>query len=409
MIPFRHARRRHVGARSRSPVRSAALLLLIGAACAGGSSVAPDAETRLVDVWDQMTEPVDPDTWTLHDPSRIVESDGSDGSLVIAVTGKEQAHGYDCGLETWTLTPGDTFWQPGRCLLRAKPRWIAEELPTNDGAYWAPAFLNADALYYSASSGFDDEAGGSCIGLLQASGEGPERRWEDVGRPITCSFGNEQSQAPHPAAIDPATLVDAQGRAWLLYGGGHIYAIEVDPDTGLPVGDGWWREDSTDHVHLANGPTVTPDGLPTDEELWVEAPYLYEHAGFFYLFVNWYACCNGADSTYEIRVGRAETLEGPFVDADGVPMLDGGGTLLMASEGDRIGPGHVGLYPVDVAGSQRALMTYHYYPESGTPWATVGARLLRWEDGWPRAEAEDVDLGSLFDRPAATGRQGCEP
>ena len=406
MIPFRHARRRHVGARSRSPVRSAALLLLIGAACAGGSSVAPDAETRLVDVWDQMTEPVDPDTWTLHDPSRIVESDGS---LVIAVTGKEQAHGYDCGLETWTLTPGDAFWQPGRCLLRAKPRWIAEELPTNDGAYWAPAFLNADALYYSVSSGFDDEAGGSCIGLLQASGEGPERRWEDVGRPITCSFGNEQSHAPHPAAIDPATLVDAQGRAWLLYGGGHIYAIEVDPDTGLPVGDGWWREDSTDHVHLANGPTVTPDGLPTDEELWVEAPYLYEHAGFFYLFVNWYACCNGADSTYEIRVGRAETLEGPFVDADGVPMLDGGGTLLMASEGDRIGPGHVGLYPVDVAGSQRALMTYHYYPESGTPWATVGARLLRWEDGWPRAEAEDVDLGSLFDRPAATGRQGCEP
>lgn len=351
-------------------------------------------ETNLVDIWDQMTEPVDRDTWTLHDPSRIVEHDGA---LVIAVTGKEQVNGYDCGLETWTLRPGDAAWQPGLCLLRDKPAWIAEELPTNDGAYWAPAFLNADALYYAVSAGFDDEAGGSCIGLLRASGEGQERRWKDAGRPVTCSFDDEQSEPPHPAAIDPATFVDAQGRAWLVYGGGHIYAIEVDPVTGLPVGDGWWREGSTDHVHLANGPTVTPEGDATDEELWVEAPYIYEHDGYFYLFVNWYSCCRGADSTYEIRVGRAESLDGPFVDAEGVPMLDGGGTLLLASDGDRIGPGHVGLYPIEVAGAPREVMTYHYYPASGTPWATVGARLLRWEDGWPEVEAQDFDLAAWLD------------
>jgi hypothetical protein len=64
-----------------------------------------------------MTEPVDRDTWTLHDPSRIVEHDGT---LVIAVTGKEQVDGYDCGLETWVLSPGDAAWQPGLCLLRDK-------------------------------------------------------------------------------------------------------------------------------------------------------------------------------------------------------------------------------------------------------------------------------------------------
>ena len=32
------------------------------------------------------------------------------------------------------------------------------------------------------------------------------------------------------------------------------------------------------------------------------------------LFVNWYECCNGKDSTYEIRVGMAETPRGPFLD-----------------------------------------------------------------------------------------------
>ena len=30
--------------------------------------------------------------------------------------------------------------------------------------------------------------------------------------------------------------------------------------------------------------------------------------------MNWYECCNGKDSTYEIRVGMAETPSGPFLD-----------------------------------------------------------------------------------------------
>ena len=32
------------------------------------------------------------------------------------------------------------------------------------------------------------------------------------------------------------------------------------------------------------------------------------------LFINWYACCNGKDSLYEIRVGMAGTPSGPFFD-----------------------------------------------------------------------------------------------
>ena len=54
-----------------------------------------------------------------------------------------------CGLETWTLGPGEADWQPGRCLLAAKPDWVARELPGNDGAYWAPALASPTVLYYS--------------------------------------------------------------------------------------------------------------------------------------------------------------------------------------------------------------------------------------------------------------------
>ena len=34
------------------------------------------------------------------------------------------------------------------------------------------------------------------------------------------------------------------------------------------------------------------------------------------LFVNWGACCSGKDSTYEIRVGMADTPAGPFEDKE---------------------------------------------------------------------------------------------
>ena len=42
-------------------------------------------------------------TWTIHDPSNMVEIDGI---LTIFVTGKEQADGYRCAAESWYMFPG---------------------------------------------------------------------------------------------------------------------------------------------------------------------------------------------------------------------------------------------------------------------------------------------------------------
>merc|ERR1712209_22345 len=79
----------------------------------------------------QYTGPRD---WVIHDPSKIV---ATDGLLMIAVTGKAQEDGYTCGLETWYISAAKTDWQPGQCLFTSKPEWVAAELPANDGAYWA--------------------------------------------------------------------------------------------------------------------------------------------------------------------------------------------------------------------------------------------------------------------------------
>jgi hypothetical protein len=42
--------------------------------------------------------------------------------------------------------------------------------------------------------------------------------------------------------------------------------------------------------------------------------------------------CDGLSSTYNTRVGRS-TITGPYVDSDGVPMTNGGGTLVWGTHG----------------------------------------------------------------------------
>ena len=80
------------------------------------------------------------------------------------------------------MSPGDTDWQPGQCLFTRKPDWIAEELPANDGAFWAPALetvgvgnFSSEIMYYSVQSMEEDA---QCIGLAFATGTVPNQKVE---------------------------------------------------------------------------------------------------------------------------------------------------------------------------------------------------------------------------------------
>jgi len=55
------------------------------------------------------------------------------------------------------------------------------------------------------------------------------------------------------------------------------------------------------------------------------------------MFENWFWCCGGFDSTYQIMVGRSESPTGPFLDASGVNLKDmdanSTGTLVLGTGG----------------------------------------------------------------------------
>ena len=103
----------------------------------------------------------------------------------------------------------------------------------------------------------------------------------------------------------------------LLTSPNHIKMRRIDPATGkLSTTD-------TQMYSLSSRPREQPIGGS------VEAPFIIRHGKYWYLFVSFDRCCRGARSTYNVVVGRSKSVTGPYVDKDGTPMTDGGGTLVI--------------------------------------------------------------------------------
>jgi arabinan endo-1,5-alpha-L-arabinosidase len=112
----------------------------------------------------------------------------------------------------------------------------------------------------------------------------------------------------------------------------------------------------------------------------IEAPFIHRHGTNYLLLVNWGQCCKGTNSTYEIRVGRSRTITGPYLDRNGVEMMNGGGTLVLGSEGRFIGPGHAGI----VNDGAQEWFSFHYYNAENGGRPTMAVRKLSWdEEDWP--------------------------
>ncbi len=170
-------------------------------------------------------------------------------------------------------------------------------------------------------------------------------------------------------AIDPFRIDTSEGRAFLSYGSfwSGIRLIELDPESGMVLPD-----DKPVHGIAGRGGAG------------IEASSILEHGGKFYLFVSFDQCCKALNSTYNIRVGRADQVTGPYLDRDGRSMLEGGGTLLLGSTGRVIGPGGQEA----LLTSKGEMLTYHYYDGDDLGVAKLQFTPLRWtQDGWPELDA----------------------
>ena len=165
-------------------------------------------------------------------------------------------------------------------------------------------------------------------------------------------------------AIDPGVLLGPDGRLWLTYGSyfGYIRLVELDPKTGQ---------------------RRYPNRAPLNIAINSEASIPIYHDGWYYLLVTHGSCCQGANSTYNIRMGRSRKVTGPYLDNMGVDMIEGGGKLFAASRGRHIGPGHFGLLDLG-QGVQKFSLHYEADLDRGGV-SVLDIRPLLWRDGWPVA------------------------
>lgn len=246
---------------------------------------------------------------------------------------------------------------------------------TNATNLWAPDVKKIGDtfyLYYSASTFGTNR---SFIGV--ATSTTPEGPWADQGAVVQTGEGDA------PNAIDPNIVTDAEGRLWLIYGSffGGIYAAPVDHATGKLKEPGFGTK-------IAQRDQATEEGA-------LEGPYIIYKPEFkkYYLFVSF----DSLFQDYNVRVGRSDSITGPYLDVNGGDLLDTahqpqyeignkliGGYRFDEGEG-WIAPGHNSV----LQDGDATYLIHHARPESDKAWMYLHVRKMLWtSDGWPVVSPE---------------------
>jgi arabinan endo-1,5-alpha-L-arabinosidase len=264
-------------------------------------------------------------------------------------------------------------WTRAGRLFDKLPDWVPGVMPQARAGTWAPdvAFFNGKYhCYYTLSVDFSRN---SLIGLVTnktLDPNSPDYQWADGGLVVRSGGDTDWN------AIDAAPFVEDENNVWLMWGSywSGIKMHRIDPKTGL------FSTADTKLYDMAAGPRTTSHEIGTG----IEGSYMFRHEGYWYLFASLDECCSGDRSTYAVVVGRSHNVTGPFVDRKGIPMIEGGGSMVIQATTPRWRePGHNSALHDE---------TGDYFVFHATPGTisgiTGGSRLfistIVWEEGWPR-------------------------
>ena len=239
-------------------------------------------------------------------------------------------------------------WQVVGPALAKKPDWKAE------GGIWAPdavAYRGKYYLYYSFSTWGDPNPG---IGVAVA--DRPEGPFTDYGK----LFLSKEVGVAN--SID-AFFYEADGKPYLIWGSFHgIYGIELSADG---------RQLKGEKFQLAGTA--------------YEGSLIYQRGQYYYYLGSTGTCCEGEKSTYEVKVGRATSFKGPYLDQAGKSLLDNGGTLLLQKNTGTVGfvgPGHNGDLITDKKG-QTWLLYHAFKKEKPATGRVMLLDQITWSNDWP--------------------------
>jgi arabinan endo-1,5-alpha-L-arabinosidase len=315
---------------------------------------------------------VEGDVEGVHDPSIIAEK----GTWYLFGTATERGPHAQLPMR---CSQDLQHWKRCGEVFADIPDWIKKDSPqTRD--LWAPDVSYFDGkyhVYYAFSIFGKNTSGIALVTTKTLDRASPDFRWVDEGLVLKSTAGDDFN------AIDPNIVFDGAGRPWLSFGSfwGGIKMRRIDAETGkLSTQDS--KLYSLASRERPDSPAPAPPGLPGDWQA-IEAPFIVHHGDFYYLFVSFDLCCRGVRSNYRTMVGRSREVTGPYVDADGKPMLHGGGTSLLTGNKRWIGPGGESI----LQQASGDIIVFHAYDgTTGHPFLQIST--IDWTGGWPHAALE---------------------
>ena len=308
-------------------------------------------------------EPFVTDTPMVHDPVMAFE----DSTYHIFATGMGIQHMTSTDRKNWTV-----HTQP---VMSVIPKWTHDSVPGFTHHVWAPDIIKYHGKWWLAYSCSTFGKNGSTIGLLSTR-ELASNLWDDEGCIVTSCEGRDNWNA-----IDPNFVIDDNDQPWMVWGSFWDGIQIIRLDTTMHVAKG----EKPRTIARRYNPDFKPaEPNPTSEFAGpnaIEAPFIFKHNGWYYLFVSWDYCCRGSKSNYRVAVGRSKSVGGPYLDRKGIDMLYGGGNIFI--EGDKKAfeaAGHCAAYHI----GNEDIFISHGYSIAHKGASILIQRPISWTaDGWP--------------------------
>ncbi|KAF2404445.1 arabinan endo-1,5-alpha-L-arabinosidase A [Trichodelitschia bisporula] len=297
-------------------------------------------------------------TSLVHDPALIQRT--SDGTYFRFAS-------HD-GISIHTAPSISGPWKRAGSVLKGR----ANVSHKNAGDPWAPDVQKVGDTYYCYYSVSTFGAKDSVIGVASSKSMNAGD-WTDHGSTGVSTGANKGGNYN---AID-GNLVAAGSKLFLTFGSFWDGLQVVDMSSPTKRGGGDVRNIVRDTVVKGNP---------------VEGGYIFPHAGKYYVFFSHGSCCNLKNvkpgDEYKIKVCRADSATGTYVDKSGKSCTKGGGTVVLQSHGNVYAAGGQGVFNDPKHGP---VLYYHYVDRKINPNAEDGRKSFGWnklsfEGGWPSIE-----------------------
>jgi arabinan endo-1,5-alpha-L-arabinosidase len=274
-------------------------------------------------------------------------------------------------------------WRDHGPIFKQEPAMARQVAAGFNGHFWAPdiQFHNGQYYLYYSASAFGKNTSGIGVSVNKTlNPEAPDYQWKDLGI-VVQSIPNRDDWN----AIDSNIIQDEKGDGWMVFGSfwSGIKMFKLNAEWTKPAEPQEWYE----LAERARDKDTQPQTNTAPKIGAIEGPFIIKKGDYYYLFVSFDLCCRGKDSTYNMRVGRAKNVTGPYLDKDNVDMRKGGGSLLLAGNVDWPGLGHNSAYTFD----GKDYLVFHAYDASDKFLPKLKILELTWDkDQWPKVDAADL-------------------